>query len=67
MYDLIGGCRTPGSDWGPRHSLSAALMGIFMTKEKSTQDIVQPVIMPFSNLCHADEAILDVTLILKSL
>ena len=38
----------------PLLSTSVDFISIFIAKAKSVAEMVQPVIIPFSNLCHAD-------------
>lgn len=54
MNDLMEGCRVSDLDLGHLHSTSADLTIMFMAKEKSGTEIVQPVIMHFSSLYQAD-------------
>lgn len=63
----IGGWWTPDLDRGPLHSGSADLASMFIARAKMITDAVQPVIIPFSNLCHSDDTALEVTLNLKLL
>lgn len=52
----------PDLDKGPLHSTSADFTIMFMAREKSGTEIVQPVMIPFSRHCQADVDDPDVTL-----
>ena len=45
------------------HSTSVAFISIFIVKAKSVAEMVQPTIIPFSNLRHPDFIFLDAVLI----
>ncbi|XP_029985493.1 glutamyl aminopeptidase [Sphaeramia orbicularis] len=64
---LMGGCRVPDLDKGPLHSTSADFTIMFIAREKSGTEIVQPVIIPFSRRCQADVNDPEVTLSWKLL
>ena len=63
IYARIGGCHRPALVVGSLHSTSAAFVNIFIAKAKRVVEMLQPVIIPFSNLCHADLVFFNTVLI----
>lgn len=65
MKALIGGCRAPDLVNGPLHSTSADFTTMFMARKKRVTEMVQPVMIPFSNRCQSE--VEDPAVILKLL
>ena len=64
---LIGGCLIPDLVTGPLHSNSAVFINRFIACVNKVAEMVQPVIMSLSGLCHAVIDPFQIVLILKVL
>ena len=54
IYTLISGWHTPVFIIGPQLLTSANLITIFVARVKRVAEIIQPVMIHLSNLCHSE-------------